>query len=558
MIHIKESITKKVPGITSLFVTFDYNPQIVDLIKKVDGAYYHKKEKVWECPITSLSTIIDTLCYFDDIELGVIEDTADQPIVLYKQNGLKSKLFDHQVDGVSYGLNHDKWLLLDEPGLGKTLQIIALAKELKETQNLEHCLIVCGINTLKSNWKKEIQKHSDISCRILGERVNRRGREVIGGVKERLAQLKEPIDEFFVITNIETLRDEDIVKNIIKNKNNKFDMIVVDEIHCCKNPSSQQGSNLLKLNKAKYQVGATGTLMLNNPLDTYVPLKWIGADRSTYTNFKYYYCKFGGPFNNMLLGFKNIDVLKEQIERYSLRRDKSLLNLPPKTIIPEYVDLNDYQRIFYDNIVEGVKNDCLKVKLSTQNLLSMVTRLRQATACPSILTTENIESSKISRIVDLCEQIVYNGNKVVIFSTFKDTVYQLNTLLQKFNPLVATGDMKEDVISNNVDLFQNSDDNKVFIATWQKMGTGITLTAASYMIFVDTPWTEGVFTQACDRIHRIGSKEPVFIYNIIAKDTFDERVYEILTGKKVLSEYIIDDKVDPMLIDILKKFIEDL
>jgi hypothetical protein len=95
MIHIKESITKKVPGITSLFVTFDYNPQIVDLIKRVDGAYYHKKEKVWECPITSLSTIIDTLCYFDDIELGVMEDTAEQPIDGYSMKSFyDSKLLE--------------------------------------------------------------------------------------------------------------------------------------------------------------------------------------------------------------------------------------------------------------------------------------------------------------------------------------------------------------------------------------------------------------------------------------------------------------------------------
>ena len=67
-------------------------------------------------------------------------------------------------------------------------------------------------------------------------------------------------------------------------------MIVVDEIHTCKNSSSKQGSNLLKLNKAKYLIGATGTLLLNNPMDSYVPLRWIGADKATKTNFDRYYC----------------------------------------------------------------------------------------------------------------------------------------------------------------------------------------------------------------------------------------------------------------------------
>jgi len=65
-------------------------------------------------------------------------------------------------------------------------------------------------------------------------------------------------------------------------------MIVVDEIHVCKSPTSQQGKNLLKL-KAKYKLGMTGTLLLNDPLDCFMPLKWLGIDRSTYTNFKYYY-----------------------------------------------------------------------------------------------------------------------------------------------------------------------------------------------------------------------------------------------------------------------------
>jgi SNF2 family DNA or RNA helicase len=90
------------------------------------------------------------------------------------------------------------------------------------------------------------------------------------------------------------------------------------------------------------------------------------------------------------------------------------------------------------------------------------------------------------------------------------------------------------------------------------MGTGITLNAASYAIFIDTPWTSGAYIQACDRIHRIGSTAPVFIYNLICNDTFDERVSEIVNTKEVLSDYIIDDEIDSRSIDLLKKWILEL
>ena len=558
MIYIEEKTTKKVPGITSFFVKFDYNPVIVDVIKTVPSSIFHEKEKIWEIPLTSLAEFIDKVCYVDSIDLKLLKYSENSPSLIYQQGDLKTTLFKHQLEGVSYGLNHDSWLLLDEPGLGKTLQILALAQELKEKRGLEHCLIVCGINTLKSNWKKEVETHTNLSCRILGEKISSRGNYSIGSVAERLSQLKKKIDEFFVITNIETLRNDDIIHEILKSKINNFDMIVVDEIHCCKSPTSQQGKNLLKLCKPTYKVGATGTLLLNDPLDTYVPLKWIGADRSTYTNFKYYYCNFGGPFNNTLLGFKNINTLKFQLEKFSLRREKDLLDLPDKTVIVEYVDMNTSQKSFYDNVKAGLKEEVDKVKLNTANILSLVTRLRQATAFPGILTSDNIESSKITRIVDLSEQILYNNKKVVIFSTFKESTYEIARLLEKFNPVVCTGDQKDEFISDCVDKFQNDPECKVFIGTWQKCGTGITLNAASYMIFVDTPWTEGVFKQACDRIHRIGTKNPVFIYNIVAKDTFDERVLEILQNKRALSEYIIDDRIDNNLIENLKKYIEDL
>ncbi len=544
------------PGTSSLFVSFDYNPEIVAVLKECTPLHYDKKTKVWEIPATRLSKLVNAVCKIDDVELK-LQKTKNVDNEVFKLSKYKTNPYDYQLDGIQFGLNHDKWLLLDSPGLGKTLQMIYLAQELRKRDKLQHCLIVCGLNTLKTNWEKEIKKHSDMTCTILGKHVASTGTVTYGSVKDRVNQLKSKINEFFVITNIETLRDDEIVKQLKAGKN-KFDMIILDECHVCKSHTSQQGKNLLKLVDAKYRIGLTGTLLLNNPLDCYVPLKWIGSERASYTNFRYQYCTYGGPFGNDFIGYKNLDSLKEQISSVSLRRTKDLLDLPEKTIIDEYLDMPDRQAKFYNNIKEGIIDEVDKVHMSTANLLAMVARLRQATACPSILSTEEIPAVKIDRCCELVDQIVGNGNKVVVFSTFKKTLDEVHQRLLQYQPLLCHGDVPDEVISQNIDAFQNQLQNKVMLCTHQKMGTGVTLTAASYAIFIDQPWTDGAYIQACDRIHRIGSKDPVFIYNLICNDTFDVRVREIVETKGVISDYVIDDELNDRTLDLLKKYVLEL
>lgn len=556
MIKIEENKPKKCTGLSSLFITFTYNPDIVAAVKSIDGSLYDPKTKTWEVPAGELARVIDTLCLIDDIELQLLKTCKTK----YKQFELKGdyklKPFDYQIDGIQYGLNVDKWLLLDEPGLGKTFQILHIAEELYLQGKIEHCLIICGVNVLKYNWANEVKKHTNLTCRILGEKVNKRGKRSIGSVDERVAQLNSKIDEFFIITNVETLREDRIVKAINNSKVNKIDMIAFDEVHVSKNPQSQQGKNLLKLTKAKYKIGATGTLLLNNPLDAYLPLAWIDVENSCMTNFKNYYCDITDK--NIIVGYKHLDSLKYEIEQSSLRRRKELLNLPPKTVIREYVEMGNKQAEFYEHIKQGIIDEVDKVKMSRTNLLARVTRLRQATALPSILTSENIDSAKLVRACDLVEQIISNGDKVVVFSTFKQPIYDLAERLKKYAPLVNTGDTPDATIETNKEKFQSDPKANIFLGTWQKCGTGLTLTAATYMIFIDTPWTAAVKKQAEDRIHRIGTKSNVTIYDLITKDTIDERVAEILDDKEAISDYIIDDEVTEKGLASLQKYIEEL
>lgn len=559
MIRIEERKHDRLGGVNSLFLTFTPSQDIISIIKQCNAYFYNNKTFEWEVPVTSLSFLLDNLTYFDDIDLILCNTVQNSCNALQRMITVpKVELFKHQVDAVEHCINgHNKFLLLDAPGLGKSLSMIALAEELKARENIQHCLIICGINSLKSNWEREIAKHSNYNSVIIGKRINRNGNVVYESIPKRAEQLKENIDEFFVILNIESLRDDKILDAINKSKNS-FDMIVFDEVHCAKSSKSQQGHNMLKLS-AKYMIAMTGTLLLNNPTDCYTPLAWIDAERkNNLTMFKSTYCIFDELTKGRIVGYKNLDILKDEIEHWSLRRTKDLLDLPPKNIIEEYLDMEDSHRKFYDDVRRGVKEECDKIDLKPNNILSLVTRLRQATSCPSVLTSSNIVSTKIERCVSLVDEIVSNGDKVVIFSNFKEPVYQLGELLKEYKPLLGTGDMKDIDVANNVSKFQSDDENKVFIATIQKLGTGQTLTKASYMIFIDDHWTQAINTQAEDRIWRIGQTSPTFIYHLICKDTIDESVRKIVLRKEQVSDYIIDDVLPDNLCKELREILYNI
>ena len=555
MIKLEERQTRKLPGKTSIFVGFEYKAELVDVMHQVPNAIFHKKDKVWETPLTELSRLITFLQNYDDIDIIMLKDKPKQEDKVYSLLDYKTTPYDYQLDGIQFGLNHDKCLILDQPGLGKTIQCIYIAQERYYKGEIEHCLIVCGLNTLKFNWKKEIEQHSDLSAKILGERINRKGRLVVDGVDTRLQQLKEPIEEFFVITNIETLRDDRILKELNKGAN-KFDMVIADEIHKMNNVTSAQGKNFSKL-KSKYKIGLTGTFLVNSPLDAYMALKWVDIDRSTATNFKYFYSVYGGRFGNELIGYKNLEILKDQLSDISIRRTKDILNLPEKNYIHELLEMDDKQSKFYNNIVEGIIDEVDKVKLDKNNVLALTTRLRQSTSDPSILTTENVKSAKLLRAKELVQEIISQGEKVIVYTTFKQPLYTLAEELKKYKPLVCTGDTKEEEVWKRVDKFQTDNEHYLMLATIQKMGTGITLTKASYVIFIDSAWTRADNEQAEDRIHRIGAKKPCFYYYLWTKDTYDENVRALVDKKDALSTYINDDELTLDKMETLKKYVTD-
>ncbi len=552
MIYIQElEKPLKISGLSSLLISFDFNQYIVDSLKTLPTAHYHKSLKAWEVPIAYLGRVLDSLTFLDDIQLRLLDTPENGEFRFGKQFSLaplseiekvsfKMKPFEHQLETINFGLTHEKWLLLSSMGTGKTCMIMWLAETLKRRGVIDHCFIICGVNSLKQNWKKEIAKFSTESAVVLGEYTTRTGKIRYRSMDKRAQQLMEPIEEFFVITNLESLRDDRIVE-AFKKSSNKFGMIAFDEAHKAATKSSQQGTNLLKLD-APFKIAATGTLITNNPLSAYVPLSWTGNDQSTLTNYKSQYCNFGGFKNSQVIGFKNLEVLREEIDACSIRHtlDQVRKDMPPKTVTVELLEPDDDQLKFYEAIKEGVKEEADKIELKTSSLLALTTRLRQATACPSLLTTQNISNCKIDRCVELIQELTSQGEKVVVLSVFKETLKELEAKLGQFRYSINTGDTPDAIVSANVDRFQEDPNEQVFAGTWGKVGTGWTLNAASYMICLDTPYTAAMFDQGCDRCYRVNNTRPAFITVLQCQDTIDERVWQIIETKKELGDYLVD------------------
>ena len=563
MIRIVQGKSKKVPGGESLTLSFPYDEAIVGIVKQVEPRNYDPKTKEWEVPLTCLATLIDDLVHFDDVEFVATKEEAREerkPVLTYR-----TKPFGYQLEDIAYGLNHDRFFLLHDPGLGKTLIATYIAEELHAQEGIEHCLIICGLASLRTNWAKEIARHSSLDCMMVGARYTRNGRLTWDSVSKRVEQLMNPIREFFVIINVESLRDDRIIEALNKGPNG-MGLMVFDEVHKASGTSSQQGENL-RLLSCRHQIAMTGSLIVNNPVNCYNALVWLGLEpKRSLTKFKNAYCVFDDRTRGRIIGFKNLDLLQNEILSNGIRRRKSeVLELPEKTIIDESLTMSDRQAKFYFDIDESIRKnsdtkelaieECDRVRIDTSSILAIVTRLRQATTCPRYLTSMDVDSCKMERAKALIEEIVNSGEKVVVFSSFKEPLAELMESVGWAKPLLCTGDQTEQEFSDNIDAFQNDDEHMVLLGTLSKCGTGITLTRASYMIMMDQPWTYALYLQATDRIYRVGTNRPVTVYNLICEGTIDSKISEIIGRKKALGDYLIDERDDYDTLETLRGFV---
>lgn len=551
----------------SAFVSFEYESNLVSIIKSMGTRVYIPDKKTWEIPESAVPMLMSRLHDYDVLLRGEMRhETPESHAQLPSGFVFTTKPYKHQMEGVIYGLEHESFLLGDDQGLGKTKEIIDLAMCRKQTDGLKHCLIICGINGNKYNWADEVKIHSREDSWILGTRFTKRPpiKMIEGSTKDKMEDLNNIPHQFFWITNIETLRGGSFKEKQGKRTVIRFPiaekiqelcdrgiigMIAFDEAHKAKNPDSQQGKALLSIDCKGPKIPMSGTFVLNNPLDLYLPLRWSGFETHSFYAYKQHYCKMGGFGGKEIVGYKNLDELRSMVSKVMLRRVKGdVLDLPPKVHTIEWVDAYPEQKSLYKDMRDQVRDNIDKVKVHPDPLSEML-RLRQVTGYPGILSSTVTKSAKMDRMEELVEDEVSVGGKAIIFSNWSEMTNVIRHRLKKYNPAYITGEVGSVQRMEEKDRFQNDPNCKVMIGTIGALGTGFTLTAAQLVIFVDEPWNRGIKDQAEDRAHRIGTRGTVRIVTILTRDTVDEGVYNLVQKKGKMADLLVDGKVDGKNVD---------
>ena len=377
---------------------------------------------------------------------------------------------------------------------------------------------------MKINWKREIENYSDRPIFI--------------------AESKNFSTEHdFVIANY------DIIKNFHdpKNKeeslilNSKFDLVIVDEAHYIKNATAQRTKLINDLVKNTERLWLlTGTPMTSRPMDYFNLLSLVDSPVSkNWMAYAIRYCagyqfKVGNRKVWNITGASNLEELRERTSGTILRRLKeNVLDLPDKIITPVYLKLKSkaYEDVMGEYYDWYDKNPEESKSLTVQ--FSKLTKVRQI-----------IAEEKIQQTIEIAENIIEQGKKVIIFCNFTDS---LNKIVEHFGKTAVKldGSMSQHERQYSVDQFQENEKIKVFVGNIRAAGTGITLTAGEAAIFNDLSFLPSDHAQAEDRSYRYGQKNNVLVYYPIFENTIEGIIYDILNNKKQVIATVMGDNQNP-------------
>lgn len=587
-------------------IKFSYDEELISIIKAVPGRIWDPQNKRWIIPVDKLGWFINRLKgtkYENSIRILSPENiNENQSISTTLQTEIPNidisdveqhvieggHLYNHQIDFLKYAKSRNGrgFILADDMGAGKTLEMLNYALYQRKRYKYKRCLIICCVNSAKYNWQSDIETHTNglEHPYILGTRKKRKGGfrcRTSGTCKlEDLQSLRmygkdsEQELPYFIIMNIESLRMKHnrryaIAEQIINLINSgEISMVAIDEIHKNVSPKSSQGKLLLTIkDKTKSNaewIPITGTPIVNRPTDVYLPLKLV--DGHTCTNHHMWCSQFviyGGFGDKEIVGYKNIPYLKELLHNNMIRRLKTdILDLPEKVYYTEYIENSEYQEKLYTSIQTELQSKRDEIQ-QINNPMTSFLRLRQVNGSPELVDSSLkiddkyiSKNAKLSRLLELIDDIVERGEKVLVFSNWVEPLKTLYKFVsKKYKTTCFVGSMSDEERQKHKRIFINNPDYKVMLGTIGAMGTTHTFTVANNVIFYDSPWDNATRVQCEDRCHRIGSTCPTNIFTLITKDTIDEQVYEIINNKRTISNFIVDDKIDlqsnPELLDII-------
>ena len=439
------------------------------------------------------------------------------------------RVFPHQEKGIKFLLTKNNRILGDDMGLGKTLMSTIASIE----SGAEKILIVCPANA-KINWFREINAYipeEDITIIKSGHWTPKKYTIINYDILKNFHT---------IIDGRKTYKDYEIIRHLDEEG---FDLIILDEAHMVKNPSSNRAKIINQISKnIKRRWLLTGTPLANRPMDFFNLLKICDSPvTASWKQYAFRYCdgkKFkkklkNGSYRDIWItdGASNLEELHDRTKNLILRRKKDdHLDLPPKIVAPYYIEIDDmgeYNRVF-EEYLEWAKSEGKRLGAGRHMVELIVLRKYLA-----------LEKTKQS--IALAEQAIENGKKVIVFTNF---THSFDALMKHFGKLAVghNGKMNGTQKQNSVDQFQNNPKIKVFVGNLISAGTAITLTEAEVVIMNDLDFVPANHAQAEDRAHRIGSESTTNVYYPIVVGTIDEMMFKILEKKRRIIDTVIGDE----------------
>lgn len=446
---------------------------------------------------------------------------------------MKDTLRNYQKSGfrwlktmASYGFGG---ILADDMGIGKTIQVIAVLQDEKNTNKEATSLVICP-SSLLLNWQNEIDKFSENLSSII----------ISGNSDERKALLHQCKNYDVIITSYDYLK-----RDIEEYQDLLFTYQIIDEAQFIKNHNTKNAHSV-KLVKAIHKFALTGTPIENSLAELWSIFDYLMP--GYLYNYNYFKATYEIPIvkENDLIALKE---LKRMVEPFILRRVKKdvLKELPEKVENTLLVDLDEEARKLYMANVALIRQDLSTafehngVAKSRIMVLSMLTRLRQLCCDPRLLY-ENFKgtSAKLNACMELIESSMESGKKVLLFSQFTSLLALIEEeLTNRGIPYyLLKGSTPKGQRQHLVNAF-NTNDIPVFLISLKAGGTGLNLTSAEVVIHFDPWWNISAQNQATDRAYRIGQHNNVQVFKLIARDTIEEKIMSLQDQKKDLGDSII-------------------